>query len=104
MHARRQSVYLATRRGSSFWPFLTPVVGACHATVTSGLMQRHPGLRIGFIEASGPGSRGSSTTSGVVPRDAGCQSIFSKSSRSLLPVTPRTTSGTLRGRLARACS
>src|SRR2546428_717075 len=51
MHARRQSVYLATRRGCC-WPFLTPVVGACHAAITSGLMQRHPGLRIGFIEPS----------------------------------------------------
>ena len=39
--------------GWGFWPFLTPVVGACHAVITSGLMQRHPGLRIGFIEASG---------------------------------------------------
>jgi hypothetical protein len=29
------------------------VVGACQAAITSGLMQRHPGLRIGFIEASG---------------------------------------------------
>ena len=38
--------------GGGFWPFLTPVVGACHAAITSGLMQRHPGLRIGFIEAS----------------------------------------------------
>jgi len=38
--------------GWGFWPFLTPVVGACHAVITSGLMQRHPGLRIGFIEAS----------------------------------------------------
>ncbi len=51
MHARRQSVYLATRRGGR-WPFLTPVVGACHAAITRGLMQRHSGLRIGFIEAS----------------------------------------------------
>src|SRR5713101_1821126 len=39
--------------GGGFWPFLTPVVGACHAAITSGLMQRHPGLRLGFIEASG---------------------------------------------------
>jgi predicted TIM-barrel fold metal-dependent hydrolase len=38
--------------GGGFWPFLTPVVGACHAAISSGLMQRHPGLRLGFIEAS----------------------------------------------------
>jgi predicted TIM-barrel fold metal-dependent hydrolase len=38
--------------GGGFWPFLTPMVRACHAAISSGLMQRHPGLRIGFIEAS----------------------------------------------------
>ncbi len=35
-----------------FWPFLTPVVGACHAAIGNGLPQRHPQLRIGFIESS----------------------------------------------------
>ena len=38
--------------GLGFWPFLTPAVGACHAVITSGLMQRHPSLRMGFIECS----------------------------------------------------
>ncbi|MBM3945480.1 MAG: hypothetical protein FJ317_08360 [SAR202 cluster bacterium] len=35
-----------------FWPFLTPVVGACHAAIGNGLLNRHPKLRIGFIESS----------------------------------------------------
>jgi len=38
--------------GGGFWPFLLPVVGTCHAAITSGLMAQFPKLRMGFIESS----------------------------------------------------
>jgi predicted TIM-barrel fold metal-dependent hydrolase len=38
--------------GGGFWPFITPMVGACHSAITSGLLTQFPALRMGFIESS----------------------------------------------------
>lgn len=41
-----------TGAGSTFWTIRLMTVGACHSIVISGLMDRFPGLRYGFVEAS----------------------------------------------------
>ncbi len=38
--------------GSTFWTIRLMTVGACHSIILSGLMDRFPGLRYGFVEAS----------------------------------------------------
>ncbi len=38
--------------GAGFWGAAVPGVGACHAVISTGLPERFPKLRIGFIEAA----------------------------------------------------
>jgi predicted TIM-barrel fold metal-dependent hydrolase len=38
--------------GSGFFPFNLPMQGAFHATITSGLPMRFPGLKFAFLEAA----------------------------------------------------
>lgn len=38
--------------GSTFWTIRLMTVGACHSIILNGLMDRTPGLRYGFVEAS----------------------------------------------------
>lgn len=50
-NANPQNLDLLAPSGSGFWRFRLPTIGAFHTLVSSGVMQRFPGLRFAFVEA-----------------------------------------------------